>query len=128
VSIAEPDPAPAPGASTMAKAFDADISIGEAGPTLFYVVARKGTPDAAVGSAGGRVVSRLTSARQALALAPLAAHTTLRNHPELELAGPVMVDPERFDRFTRLIGLGDRLRPKASSQSVPIHTQTGETK
>jgi hypothetical protein len=126
VSLTQPAPPPAPGSSPTARAFDADVSVGESGPTLFYVVARDGTPDAAVRSAGGTVISHLTSTRQALALAPLAAHAALRVHPDLELAGPVAVDAERFGRFARLVGLGEHLPPKTASQPVHTHTQTGE--
>jgi hypothetical protein len=92
--------------SSTARAFDANISIADHGQSLFYVVARAGTPDAAVHSVGGEIVGRLT-VRKALALAPLALHATLRNHPDLELAGPITIDPERFARFTRLLGLGE---------------------
>jgi hypothetical protein len=100
--------------SDTARAFGAEISLGD-GEVLFYVVARTGEPDAAVRSAGGKVVSRLHSRAQALALAPLAAHTQLRHHPELALAGPVTIDPTRFSRFTSLIGLGKQA-PKPSTQ------------
>jgi hypothetical protein len=93
------------GSSATAKTFDANISIADQEQSLFYVVARAGTPDAAVRSVGGEVVSRLT-VRKALALAPLALYSTLRNHPDLQLAGPITIDPERFARFTRLLGVG----------------------
>jgi hypothetical protein len=92
----------------MAEAFEAKIDTREDGNALFYVVARTGAPDAAVRSVGGEVVSRLASSREALALAPLSAHSTLRSHPDLELAGPVTVDAERFQRFVSLIGMGPR--------------------
>jgi len=94
-----------PGSSRTAQSFGAQISLAQSGKSLFYVVARAGTPDAAVRSVGGEVMTRLVGPRQALALAPLAAQADLRNHPELELAGPVAVDRERFERFARLVGL-----------------------
>ncbi|HEX5593809.1 MAG TPA: hypothetical protein VFX35_10725 [Solirubrobacterales bacterium] len=93
-----------PASSETARAFGAEISITD-GQALFYVVARKGTPDAAVRSAGGEIVTRLHSALQALALAPLSAHLQLRDHPDLAVAGPVTIDPDRFERFTTLIGM-----------------------
>lgn len=105
-------PRPSPALSPTARAFGAEISVADHGSALFYLVARTGTPDAAVRSVGGEVVARLLTPREALAMAPLAAHAALRNHLELELAGPVTVDPERFRRFTRLIGLHTRTKPQ----------------
>lgn len=99
------------GVSPTARAFDAQINTGGGGNALFYVVARSGVPDAAVASVGGAVVTRLTSSRHALALAPLAAHAELRSHRQLEIAGPVTVDSERFARFARLAGMGGRPPP-----------------
>jgi hypothetical protein len=60
-----------------------------------------------VRSVGGTVVTRLPDPRRVLAFAPLAAHAELRGHPDLALAGPVSIDPQRFERFARLIGLGE---------------------
>jgi L-ascorbate metabolism protein UlaG (beta-lactamase superfamily) len=95
----------------MSAAFDAEISNSEKGLSLFFVVAREGTPDAAVLSVGGSVVTRLIDPRRALAVAPLAAHAQLRDHFQLQLAGPVSVDPQRFQHFAELIGLSDSRAP-----------------
>ena len=75
--------------------------------SLFFVIGRDGPPDAAVRSVGGTVVTHLQDPRRALALAPLSAHAELRQHRSLRLAGPVSIDPKRFEQFTRLIGLND---------------------
>jgi hypothetical protein len=99
--------------SATAKSFGAQISLADHGQALFYVVARAGSPDAALRSVGGEVMSRL-SPSQALGLAPLSAHADLRHHPDLELAGPITIDPQRFERFTRLIGVGGRRWPAES--------------
>jgi len=104
-----------PASSETARAFGAEISLVE-GQALFYVVARTGTPDTAVRSAGGEIVTRLHSAPHALAFAPLSAHLQLRNHPDLALAGPVTIDPKRFERFTTLIGMKERQETKTSTQ------------
>lgn len=96
------DSAPTP----TARAFDAGVSVADQGVALFYVVALHNTPDAAVRSAGGEVFARLPDPRQALALAPLASHSQLRDHADLRLAGPVSIDPQRFQRFTELAGIG----------------------
>lgn len=109
--------APAAGSST-AEAFGADVSLRADGRSLFLVVGHEGPPDAAVRSVGGTVVTHLQDARRALAVAPLAAHAELRAHRDLKLAGPVSVDPRRFERFCHLIGLGE------ASQSDP-QTSTG---
>jgi hypothetical protein len=113
----------------MANAFDADIKVGESGPTLYYVVAKSGTtPDAAVRSVGGQIVSRLTSEEQVLALAPLAVHTTLRDHPDLATAGPVTIDPERFNRFVEMVAQAYVPKDKSASQSKSNEIRIGETK
>lgn len=96
---------PASASSPTARAFDAGVSVSGQGTTLFYVVARNGIPDAAVSSVGGKLVSRLPDPRQALALAPIAAHAKLRDHADLSLAGPVTVDAGRFGRFISLAGM-----------------------
>ena len=81
------------------------------GRSLFFVVGRDGAPDAIIRAAGGVVVARLPDARRVLAILRLADGTGLRGHPGLELAGPVAIDPERFARFTDLIGLNDARPP-----------------
>lgn len=117
--------------SATARAFGAEITIGDHGNTLFYLVARTATPDRAVRSVGGHIVSRLASPAEALAVAPLAAHAQLRNHRDIALAGPVTVDFKRFNRFTRLIGLGRAAAPRqpSSESASRIHKPaTGELK
>jgi hypothetical protein len=56
-------------------------------------------------------VTRLPDPRRVLAVLPLTAHAELRAHPQLELAGPVTIDAERFGRFAELIGLDDARPP-----------------
>jgi hypothetical protein len=96
------------GLPSAAEAFDAEISTVEQGRSLFFVVGRESAPDAAVRSAGGTVVTRLQDPRRVLAVAPLGAHAELRAHRDLALAGPVSIDPQRFEQFARLIGLGEQ--------------------
>lgn len=100
------------GLSSTAESFDAEISTVERGRSLFFVVGRESAPDAAVLSVGGAVVTRLQDPRRVLAVAPLAAHAELRGHRDLALAGPVSIDPGRFERFARLIGLGEQQPPQ----------------
>ena len=119
---------PLPASSETARAFGAEISIID-GQALFYVVARTGNPDAAVRSAGGEIVTRLHSALQVLALAPLSAHVQLRDHPDLALAGPVTIDANRFERFTSLIGMKRKQDAKTSTQQrqkVPNYKSENE--
>jgi hypothetical protein len=99
------------GLSPTAKAFGAQVSLPMEGRSLFFLVGRDGPPDPIVRAAGGFVVTRLPDARRVLAVLPLAAGTALRDHPGLELAGPVSIDAERFGRFTELIGLDDARPP-----------------
>ncbi len=89
------------------------------------MIGRDGPPDAIVASIGGTVVTRLQDRRRVLAVAPLAAHAALRQNRGLELAGPVSIDPERFERFTRLVGLNDPRPPQTTpSDSDLPHDKT----
>jgi len=118
-----------PGSSDTARAFGAEVKVTD-GQALFYVVAREGSPDAAVRSAGGEIVTRLHSPLQALALAPLSAHLQLRNHPDLAVAGPVTIDPGRFERFISLIGakqeVGARKLQPSSDTPSPNYKSENE--
>lgn len=98
-----------------AEAFGAEISVADNGRALFYVVARTGTPDAAVRSVGGEVITRLMTGEEVLAMAPLAAHAALRGHPDLESAGPVTIDEERFKQFARMSGMDTPPSPQKTS-------------
>jgi hypothetical protein len=108
---------PDTGLSPTAEAFGAEISTPERERSLFFVIGRDGPPDAIVRSIGGTVVTHLQDRRRVLAVAPLAAHAALRQNRDLELAGPVSIDPERFERFTRLVGLNNDPRPSQALQS-----------
>lgn len=110
------------GHSPTAEAFGAEISTPEQERSLYFAIGSDGPPDAAIRSVGGRVVARLQDPRSVLALAPLAAHAALREDRSLRLAGPVTIDPERFERFTRLIGLDNTnqtTHPKSSPANPP---------
>ena len=91
----------------VAEAFGARISLPMEGRSLFFVVGRDGPPDAAIRGLGGVVVTRLPDPRRVLAIAELAALSALRQHPALQIAGPVSIDAERFGRFAQLVGLDD---------------------
>jgi hypothetical protein len=99
------------GLSTTARDFGARVSMPLAGRSLFFVVGRDGAPDAIVRAAGGTVVARLPDARRVLAILSLTDGTALRTHPGVAVAGAVAIDPERFGRFTELIGLDDARPP-----------------
>ena len=105
--------------SATAEAFGAEVSLRADGRSLFLVVGHEGPPDAAVHSVGGSVVTHLQEPRRALAIAPLAAHAELRAHRDLELAGPVSVEPRRFERFCRLVGLGEAAHPMPRTSKQP---------
>lgn len=94
-----------PGSSATAEAFGADVRVRDEGRSLFFVVGRGGPPDRAVLAAGGQVVTRLPDPSRVLALAPLESYARLTRHPEIELAGPISIDAERFGAFARLLSL-----------------------
>lgn len=75
------------------------------GKSLFFVVGRVGSPEMIVRAAGGAVVTRLLDQRRVLAVAPLTALSRLQRDPEIELAGPISIDAQRFGAFAQLIGL-----------------------
>jgi hypothetical protein len=97
--------------SPVAAAFGASVSMPMEGSSLFFVVGRSGSPAAVVHSFGGKVVTRLPDPRRVLAILPLAAYTRLLEHPELDAAGPVALDAERFRRFAKLVGLDEAHPP-----------------
>lgn len=99
------------GLSPTAETFGATVALPLEGRSLFFVVGREGPPDAIVRAADGVVVTRLPDTRRVLAVLPLAAYASLRAHPEIELAGPVAIDAERFGRFAQLIRLDDARPP-----------------
>ena len=101
----------ATGQSATARAFGASVSMPMEGQSLFFLVGRGEPPDAIVRATGGVVVTRLPDQRRVLAVLPLAAYAGLREHPGLELAGPVTIDAERFGRFTELVGLEEPRPP-----------------
>jgi hypothetical protein len=89
----------------MAEAFGARIGVAADGVLLCLVVGRAGSPEQAVASVGGTVVLRIPDGRRALATAPYSGLTALQRHPDVAVAGPVSIDPERFGRFAELVGL-----------------------
>ena len=103
------------GVSGLADCFDAGVSVGAAGAALFYVIAHRDTPDAAVHSVGGEVFARRAHPPQPRVVAPHAAHAQLRDHRDLRLAGPVTVDPQRFRHFTELVGAAAPAAREATS-------------
>jgi hypothetical protein len=101
---------PPVGSSDTARAFGANVAVSTEGQSLFFVVGWTAPPDVPVRAAGGQVVTRLPDPRRVLAVAPLEAYSALSRHPDIALAGPVSIDPERFGRFAQLVGL-DRASP-----------------
>jgi hypothetical protein len=97
------------GSSAASRAFGASVSIATEGQSLFLVVGRTGPPDVALRSVGGQVLTRLSDHHRVLAVAALDAYAALSRHPEIALAGPVSIDPERLGRFAQLMGLDDEL-------------------
>lgn len=90
----------------MARSFGAAVDLRAAeGRTLFLVVGRDRSPQPAIRSLGGAVVTRLPGGRRCIAVLELGRADALRAHPDIALAGPVSIDQERFAHFARLIQL-----------------------
>jgi hypothetical protein len=88
-------------------------------PGLFFVIGRSGSPREAIMTLGGEVVTQLPDERRVLALLPQVGYLSLQAHPEIELAGPVSIDAERFERFARLAGLGNDLEGSGAGTAPP---------
>jgi hypothetical protein len=98
------------GTSATARAFGAEVDVEPPPRGLYLVVGRHGMPDAAIRSVGGEVMVRMEERDSVLAILAVDTHLALQHHPDVALAGPVTIDPERFARFVALAGL-DRDRP-----------------
>jgi hypothetical protein len=91
------------GESAAARAFGATVAVTTPEQGLCLVIGREGGVDTAVSTAGGQVVARLAGGRL-LALMTWSGLRALWRHPDVRVAGPVSVDPQRFERFCALIG------------------------
>jgi hypothetical protein len=108
------------GEDGFAGAFGATVTITRPqGMGLCFVATDGPAAEAAVAAAGGRPVTRFPGGDRCLALLTWAGLEALRGHPSVRAAGPVSVDPERFERFAALAGLNP------SSQTAPDRAQGG---
>lgn len=93
------------GTTHVARAFGAVVNVEAPPRGLYLVIGRRGVPEAAVRSVRGEVVVRLDESASLLAVLAVDNHAVLQRHPDVALAGPVTIDPERFARFVGLAGL-----------------------
>lgn len=101
----------ASGAGAMSRAFGADVTVDRPPRGLYLVIGRQRLPDGPVRAAGGEVVVRLPERATVLAVLPVDAHAAVQRHPDVALAGPVTIDPDRFARFAAFAGLDARPTP-----------------
>lgn len=94
---------PAPDDTPIARSFGARVDFAS-GSSSLCLVATRGSPQPAINAVGGRVLAAL-SATQVIAVVDMSLFSQLQRHPDVLRAGAVTVDPERFARFQRLIGL-----------------------
>ena len=94
------------GDSPTARQFGASVDIaGAANRSLYLVIGHRKSPRSAVTALGGEVVVALPDGVRVLAVMPTAAQLAIQRHPDVALAGPVSIDPDRFGRFVALAGL-----------------------
>jgi len=97
----------------MAEAFDATIAVATSSLGLYLVIGARGMPLSPVLSAGGEVAVCLEERQSLLAILTADAHLAVQRHPDVLLAGPVTIDPDRFARFAALAGLDHGPTPPA---------------
>ena len=106
------------GDSPTARQFGASVDIaGAANRSLYLVVGNRQSPRSAVTALGGEVVVALPDGVRVLAVMPTAAQLAIQRHPDVALAGPVSIDPDRFGRFVALAGLNGEAGPNGQ---VPV--------
>jgi hypothetical protein len=86
-----------------AETFGAKIEIDYGSKAMCFVIGRV-SPIAAINAAQGIVAAKLSETR-ALVVVDLKLLPILQRHPDIEIAGPVSIDAERFARFANLVGV-----------------------
>lgn len=84
----------------VSQAFGASIQVQLSGAATFLVVGRESCPAGVVQGAGGQVLM-LLGERRLLAVLPLVTGFGLKNHPQIQLCGPVSID---FKRLVAVLG------------------------
>lgn len=107
----------APGGTDMARAFGAEVAVDSSPRGLYLVVGHTAMPVHAVRGAGGEIVVGLEARNTLLAVLDLDCHPLVAHHPDVALAGPVTIDPERFARFVALAGLDSTPQPTPNPTS-----------
>ncbi len=88
--------------SEMAEAFGASVDIPSGDTGLYLVIGSSSVPGI-IRTSQGQLVTSLSATRH-LALLNLATWSAVKAHPEVELAGPVNIDTQRFAAFLGAIG------------------------
>jgi hypothetical protein len=89
--------------SKMAESFGAKVDIDFGSKAMCFVIGRV-SPIAAINAAQGIVAAKLSETR-VLAVVDLVHLPILQRHPDIEIAGPVSIDADRFARFANLVGV-----------------------
>lgn len=93
------------GDSPTAKAFGAQIRAALPVRGLYLVIGHDDSVSGLVQGTGGQVIVRFPNTFKLLAMLPVSAFFSLRQHRLIAMVGPVSIDPQRFARFAAIAGL-----------------------
>lgn len=91
------------GDSATAQAFGANVAVATGSWAMCLVIARR-DPAAALNAVGARLLATLSST-QVIAFVDMTLFAQLRGHPDIASAGSISVDPQRFARFQKMVGV-----------------------
>jgi hypothetical protein len=86
-----------------AAAFGAQVSALQSGRGMCLIIGHR-SPEVSIKTVGGQLVAMLPGHR-AIAIVDIRNLAQLQQHEDVKLAGPISVDPGRFQAFQRLVGL-----------------------
>jgi hypothetical protein len=99
--------------------FGAKIGVSMPDRGLYLVIGREVSPVALVSALNGQVVFQVPNSPRLLAVMPVSAFFSLRQHHDIAHVGPVTIHSERFNRFLELIGLNNHNRIKEVTGDDP---------
>lgn len=87
----------------MARSFGAKVEVSSGSLALCLIVT-VGSPLPAVNAVGARVLAQLSPTR-VIAVVDMTLFGQLQHRRDVLMAGPISVDPARFGRFQRIVGV-----------------------
>lgn len=88
--------------NATARGFGATIEMTR-GSLALCLVATTGSPLPAINAVGAKVLAALSPTR-VIAVVDMTRFGQLQRRPDILMAGPISVDPQRFARFQQILG------------------------